>query len=192
VVHCHPSPFLAGLLLPATVQKPRTRLQRDCGIINNVKQILPCQCDVRGRDTRRPQLAYSDVGGSGLVFRRPTAGAYATKKNPLRAAGKKHSRRAGPDDRPRLRWPRHHLYARFQQSSIVSSKIGQLGSYLTTHQVMSCPKRPLPCVNGPGYKVQWFLPRSVQGNQPTAGMAAHPPGYPGCWPNSRREKTYIR
>ena len=141
--------ILAGLLLPA-LSRAKDKAQATVDI-NNVKQILLSSA-MYATDTS-DQLAYPTWGG-GLSG--ADGWAYATR-NP--SAGGKSIPGGGPGAAPDCAGADINS-AKFS-NQVSFFKIGQLGAYLSTHQVMSCPK-DIAIRNTPGYKQGWFLPRSVK------------------------------
>ena len=141
--------ILAGLLLPA-LSRAKDKAQATVDI-NNVKQILLASA-MYATDTS-DQLAYPTWGGD---LSGADGWAYATK-NPS-AAGKSIPG-GGPATAPTC--ASRDINTPAFSNQVAFFKIGQLGSYLTTHQVMSCPK-DIAVRNSPGYKLGWFLPRSVK------------------------------
>jgi len=143
--------ILAGLLLPA-LSRAKDKAQATVDI-NNVKQILLASA-MYSTDTS-DQLAYP-TWGSALVG--ADGWAYATK-NPS-AAGKSIPG-GGPANSGQADCAGQDITSARFSNQVAFFKIGQLGTYLTTHQVMSCPK-DIAVRNSPGYKLRWFLPRSVK------------------------------
>ena len=141
--------ILAGLLLPA-LSRAKDKAQATVDI-NNVKQILLASA-MYATDTG-DQLAYPTWGGD---LTGADGWAYATH-NPS-AAGKSIPG-GGPATAPDCAG-QDITSARFS-NQVAFFKIGQLGPYLDTYQVMSCPK-DIAVRNSPGYKMGWFLPRSVK------------------------------
>ena len=146
--------ILAGLLLPA-LSRAKDKAQATVDI-NNVKQILLASA-MYATDTS-DQLAYP-TWGSGLVG--ADGWAYATR-NPSAAGVSSPYLAANSTANGIADCGANRDISSVQFSNQVSFfKIGQLGPYLTTHQVMSCPK-DIAIRNSPGYKASWFLPRSVK------------------------------
>src|SRR5438128_4380341 len=138
--------ILAGLLLPA-LSRAKDKAQATVDI-NNVKQILLASA-MYATDTA-DQLAYP-TWGSGLVG--ADGWAYATH-NPS-AAGKSIPG-GGPASTAQADCAGQDITSARFSNQVSFFKIGQLGSYLTTHQVMSCPK-DIAVRNSPGYKQAWFM-----------------------------------
>ena len=138
--------ILAGMLLPALAKaKDKAQLTLDR---NNVKQIL--LASAMYSTDNGDQLAHPTWGGA---LGGPDGWAYATAnrgRSTAVAANATAQSAAGKD----INSPQF-------TNQIEFFKIGQLGPFLSTYQVMSCPK-DVAVRNGGGYKATHFLPREVK------------------------------
>ena len=136
--------ILAGMLLPALAKaKDKAQLTIDR---NNVKQVLLASHMYATDNNDR--LAHPGWGGA---LTGPDCWAYATANGGRLPGGP-----AAPQSAAGL-----DINSVAYSNQIAFFKIGQLGPFLNTEQVLNCPK-DLSVRNQGGYKAGWWIPRECK------------------------------